>query len=60
MMATVLISWAAMLLPTWWLFHRPRWPRGVRHVISPSLYVVILGVTLFHPRYRKGAIKASE
>ncbi len=55
MMATVLISWAAMLLPTWWFCVRGGHGVYVAWIFA-SLYVVILGVTLF-VRYRKGAWK---
>lgn len=55
MTATVLISWVAMLIPTWWFCVRGGSGVYVAWVFA-SLYVVILGVTLF-VRYRKGAWK---
>lgn len=55
MTATVLISWVAMLIPTWWFCVRGGHGVYVAWIFA-SLYVVILGVTLF-VRYRKGAWK---
>jgi len=56
MMATVLISWVAMLLPTWWFCVRGGHGVYVAWIFA-ALYVVILGVVLFL-RYRKGAWKS--
>ncbi|MBK5254713.1 MAG: MATE family efflux transporter [Vicinamibacteria bacterium] len=53
--ATVVISWVAMLLPTWWFCVRGHQSVFVAWVFV-TLYVVILGVVLF-VRYRKGAWK---
>ena len=56
MTATVVISWAAMLVPTWWFC-----VRGDQGVLVAwcfvALYVVILGVVMF-VRYRKGEWKS--
>ncbi len=56
MMATVLISWVAMLLPTWWFCVRGGHGVYVAWVFA-TLYVVILGIVMF-VRYRKGAWKS--
>jgi len=56
MMATVLISWFAMLLPTWWFCVRGGHGVYVAWIFA-TLYVVILGIVLF-VRYRKGAWKS--
>lgn len=56
MLATVLISWFAMLLPTWWFCVRGGHGVYVAWIFA-TLYVVILGVVLF-VRYRKGAWKS--
>ena len=55
MIATVVISWVAMLLPTWWFCVRGGAGVYVAWVFA-SAYVLILGVVLF-VRYRKGAWK---
>jgi multidrug resistance protein, MATE family len=55
MMATVLISWIAMLLPTWWFCVRGGQGVYVAWVFA-TLYVVLLGTVMF-VRYRKGAWK---
>lgn len=56
MLATVLISWFAMLLPTWWFCVRGGHGVYVAWIFA-TLYVVILGIVLF-VRYRKGAWKS--
>ncbi len=55
MTATVVISWVAMLLPTWWFCVRGGHGVLVAWVFV-AVYVVILGVVMF-VRYRKGAWK---
>jgi MATE family multidrug resistance protein len=52
MTATVVISWAAMLLPTWWFCVRGGAGVYVAWAFA-TLYVVLLGVVMF-VRYRKG------
>jgi MATE family multidrug resistance protein len=54
--ATVVISWVAMLFPTWWFCVRGRQSVFVAWLFA-TLYVVILGVVMF-VRYRKGAWKS--
>ena len=56
MLATVLISWFAMLIPTWWFCVHGDSDVYVAWSFA-TLYVVILGVVLF-VRYRKGAWKS--
>jgi len=56
MTATVVISWFAMLLPTWWFCVRGDQGVFVAWVFV-TLYVLILGVVMF-VRYRKGAWKS--
>ncbi len=56
MTATVLISWVAMLFPTWWFCVRGGQGVYVAWVFA-TLYVVVLGVVMF-VRYRKGAWKS--
>ena len=56
MTATVVISWVAMLFPTWWFCVRGGQGVYVAWVFA-TLYVVILGVVMF-VRYRKGAWKS--
>ncbi|MEO8502111.1 MAG: MATE family efflux transporter [Vicinamibacteria bacterium] len=51
--ATVVVSWAVMLLPTWWFCVRGGEGVYVAWVFA-TLYVVILGVVMFL-RYRRGA-----
>ena len=53
MVATVVISWVVMLIPTWWFCVRGGQGVYVAWVFA-SLYVVVLGVVMF-VRYRKGA-----
>lgn len=53
--ATVVISWVAMLLPTWWFCVRGGQGVFVAWAFA-TLYVVILGVVMF-VRYRRGAWK---
>ena len=55
MIATVVISWVAMLLPTWWFCVRGGAGVYVAWIFATA-YVLILGVVLF-VRYRKGAWK---
>ena len=56
MMATIVISWVAMLLPTWWFCVRGSQGVYVAWIFA-TLYVLILGVVMF-VRYRKGAWKS--
>ena len=56
MTATVVISWLAMLIPTWWFCVRQGQGVYVAWMFA-TLYVVILGVVMF-VRYRKGAWKS--
>ena len=56
MTATVVISWVAMLIPTWWFCVRGGQGVYVAWAFA-TLYVVILGVVMF-VRYRKGAWKS--
>jgi MATE family multidrug resistance protein len=56
MTATVVISWIAMLIPTWWFCVRGGQGVFVAWAFA-TLYVVILGVVMF-VRYRKGAWKS--
>ncbi len=58
MTATVVISWVAMLFPTWWFCVRGGQGVYVAWVFA-TLYVVILGVVMF-VRYRKGAWKSLQ
>jgi MATE family multidrug resistance protein len=55
MSATVVISWVAMLLPTWWFCVRGGSSVYVAWAFA-TLYVVLLGVVMF-VRYRRGAWK---
>lgn len=56
MTATVVISWVAMLFPTWWFCVQGGQGVYVAWAFA-TLYVVILGVVMF-VRYRKGAWKS--
>jgi MATE family multidrug resistance protein len=56
MTATVVISWVAMLIPTWWFCVRGGHGVYVAWIFA-TLYVVILGIVMF-VRYRKGAWKS--
>lgn len=53
--ATVVVSWIAMLLPTWWFCVRGQQGVFVAWAFV-ALYVFILGVVMY-VRYRKGAWK---
>jgi MATE family multidrug resistance protein len=55
MTATVVISWVAMLIPTWWFCVRHDSGLIVAWVFA-TLYVVCLGTVMF-VRYRRGAWK---
>lgn len=56
MTATVIVSWVAMLGPTWWFCVRGGQGVYVAWAFATA-YVVILGVVMF-VRYRKGAWKS--